>query len=160
MVIRNADMRNLDAIAKLEALCFPPSEAAAREEFEARLLVYPSHFWLLEDAGELIGLINGMVTDEPTIRDEMFEHAALHQERGAWQAIFGVNTSPARRRQGCAAGMMKRVIADARDQGRKGCILTCKDALVHYYEKFGYRNEGVSQSVHGGAVWYDMRLEF
>ena len=55
---------------------------------------------------------------------------------------------------------MKRVIADARSQGRKGCVLTCKDRLVHYYETFGYRSEGVSASTHGGAVWYDMRLTF
>ena len=39
-------------------------------------------------------------------------------------------------------------------------ILTCKDRLIPYYEKFGYRNLGVSASVHGGAVWYDMILEF
>ncbi len=29
-------------------------------------------------------------------------------------------------------------------------ILTCKDRLIHYYEKFGYRNLGLSASVHGG----------
>ena len=27
-------------------------------------------------------------------------------------------------------------------------------------EKFGYKNLGVSKSVHGGAVWYDMILDF
>ena len=26
--------------------------------------------------------------------------------------------------------------------------------------KFGFKNEGVSSSVHGGVVWYQMRLEF
>lgn len=55
---------------------------------------------------------------------------------------------------------MKRVIADARAQGRRGCVLTCKEALVHYYESFGFRSEGLSVSTHGGAVWYDMRLTF
>lgn len=52
------------------------------------------------------------------------------------------------------------VIDDARMAGRKGCILTCKDKLLHYYEKFGFKNCGISQSMHGGAIWYDMRLEF
>ena len=28
------------------------------------------------------------------------------------------------------------------------------------YEKFGFMNEGISESVHGGAVWYQMRLTF
>ena len=90
----------------------------------------------------------------------MYENAALHNESGAWQMIFGVNTLPAYRRQGCAGRVMERVIADARAQGRRGCVLTCKAALVHFYETFGYVNEGRSTSTHGGAEWYDMRLTF
>jgi len=158
--IRTAVPADLDAITALEAVCFPPAEAAAREEFAARLAVYPTHFWLLEDAGRLVSCINGMATDEETIRDELFADASLHREQGAWQAIFGVVTLPEYRGRGCAAQLMERVIRDARAQGRRGCILTCKQKLIHYYEKFGYYNGGISQSVHGGAVWYDMRLEF
>ena len=74
--------------------------------------------------------------------------------------IFGVNTMPQYRRQGMAARVMERVIADAKAQGRKGCVLTCKDRLVHYYETFGFRSEGVSDSTHGKKVWYAMRLTF
>lgn len=55
---------------------------------------------------------------------------------------------------------MRHLIADAGKKERKGLILTCKARLIHYYESFGYRNLGVSKSVHGGAVWYDMLLEF
>ena len=62
--------------------------------------------------------------------------------------------------QGIAAKLMEHMIEDARMHGRKGLILTCKDRLIHYYAKFGYQNLGVSASVHGGAVWYDMLLEF
>jgi ribosomal protein S18 acetylase RimI-like enzyme len=160
MKIRSANISDLFAIAAVEAVCFPPSEAATEKDFESRLCVYPDHFWLLEDDGKLVGFINGMLTDETTIRDEMFKNAALHNKNGVWQAIFGVNTIPQYRRKGLAAMMMERVISDARTQGRKGCILTCKQELIHYYEKFGYKNEGISQSVHGGALWYDMRLTF
>ena len=159
-IIRNASLADAGVLAAIEAACFPAAEAATQEEFRQRLAVYPRHFWLLEEDGAVVGFINGMVTDEATIRDEMYADASLHNEQGAWQAIFGVNTLPAYRRQGRAARMMERVIADARAQGRKGCILTCKDRLIHYYETFGYRNEGVSRSVHGGVVWYDMRLKF
>ena len=90
----------------------------------------------------------------------MYADASFHNEQGAWQMIFGVNTLPAYRKRGLAGQVLERVIADARAQGRKGCVLTCKDKLIHYYEKFGFQNEGVSESVHGGVVWYDMRLEF
>jgi Acetyltransferases len=160
MNIRTATIEDLAAIAAVEAMCFPETEAAGINEFEKRLRVYPEHFWLLEQNGELIGFIDGMVTNELTIRDEMFENAQLHNEAGDWQTIFGVNTVPGYRRKGCAARLMEQVIADARAQERKGCILTCKEELIRYYEKFGYQKEGLSRSVHGGAVWYDMKLVF
>ena len=160
MEIRTATMADLPRVAAVEAACFPAAEAATEAEFAARLAVYPSHFWLLEQDGELISFINGMVSDEPDLRDEMYADASLHDEAGAWQMIFGVNTMPQYRRQGMAARVMERVIADAKAQGRKGCVLTCKDRLVHYYETFGFRNEGVSSSTHGGVVWYAMRLTF
>ena len=160
MNIRNATMEDLEILTAIEAACFPPAEAATRESFAKRLAVYPNRFWLLEEDGQVVSFVNGMVTDEPLLRDEMFEDAALHNEDGAWQMIFGVNTLPEYRRRGLAGVLLERAAADARAQGRKGCVLTCKDRLIHYYEKFGYRNEGVSQSVHGGVVWYDMRLTF
>ena len=160
MIIRTATMEDLPALTEVERRCFPKAEAATEDEFRMRLQVYPEHFWIMEDEGKVISFINGMVVDEMTIRDEMYENAELHNEEGQWQAVFGVNTLPEYRRQGCAAAVMQKVIEDARVQGRRGCILTCKEALIHYYEKFGYKNYGISKSVHGGVVWYDMRLEF
>lgn len=160
MNIRLATIKDLDAITKVEAECFPKEEAATRESFEKRLTVYPNHFWLLEDEGKLVGFVNGMVTDSDTLTDEMYENANLHNENGQWQMIFGVDTIPEYRRQGCAEKILSRVIEDAKEQGRKGLVLTCKDKLVHYYAKFGFKDEGISDSTHGGAVWYDMRLVF
>lgn len=161
MHIRTATMADLAAVTAVEAACFPAAEAATEKDFAARLAVYPNHFWLLEtDDGTLVSFVNGLVTDDPILRDEMYADASFHNEQGAWQMIFGVNTLPAYRRRGLAAQVLERVIADVRAQGRKGCVLTCKDQLIHYYAKFGFQNEGVSQSVHGGVVWYDMRLTF
>ena len=86
--------------------------------------------------------------------------ASLHDAHGAWQMIFGVNTLPGCRRRGYAGLLLQRAIADARAQGRKGLVLTCKEKLLHYYAKFGFVNEGVSASTHGGVVWYQKRLRF
>ena len=67
---------------------------------------------------------------------------------------------PERQHQGIAEELMRHMIEDAKRRGRKGLILTCKDRLIGFYERFGYKSLGVSASVHGGAVWYDMILEF
>jgi len=160
MTIRTATMDDLGALTAVEAACFPPAEAATEKDFAARLAVYPNHFWLLEESGQVVSFVNGMVTDEPHLRDEMYANAGLHDPNGAWQMIFGVNTLPEYRRQGLAEQVLRRVIADAKAQGRKGCVLTCKERLVHYYAKLGFENEGVSDSTHGGVVWYAMRLTF
>ena len=161
MKIRNAALTDLAAVTAVEAACFPAAEAATEQDFAKRLQVYANHFWLLEDeAGRLISFVNGLVTDEASLRDEMYADASFHNEQGAWQMIFGVNTLPEYRCRGFAGQVLRQVIADAQAQGRRGCVLTCKEALLHYYESFGFVNEGVSESVHGGVVWYEMRLTF
>lgn len=158
MEIRKATMDDLGAIAALEAACFPPAEAATRETFEKRLQVFADCYWLLFEGEKLIGMINGMLTDIPKLSDEMFEDATMHDPNGTWLMIFGVATSPEYQKQGYASMIMNRVIEDAGKQGKKGLVLTCKEHLIHFYEGFGFVNEGVSASVHGGAVWYDMKL--
>ncbi|MBQ9594696.1 MAG: GNAT family N-acetyltransferase, partial [Synergistaceae bacterium] len=104
--------------------------------------------------------LDGFVTDEADLTDEMFANASLHNESGKWQMLFGLNTLPAYRNRGCAGELVKRAIQDAHEQGRLGLVLTCKESLLHYYAKFGFISEGVSQSKHGGAKWYQMRLQF
>ena len=160
MEIRTATFKDLDAVSAVEAACFPAAEAATPAEFAERLRHYGGHFWLMFDSEKLIGFVDGMVTDKADLSDDLYAQASLHDENGAWQMIFGVNTLPEYRRQGVAAALLVRAIADAKAQGRKGLVLTCKDKVVHYYAKFGFVSEGVSESTHGGVVWYQMRLTF
>lgn len=158
MIIRNATMADLDVIAELEQLCFPEAEAATRSSFEKRLSVFADHFWLLEDAGKVLSLINGMVSDIPLLLDEMYENARMHCEDGAWQMIFGVITHPEYQKKGYASMVMNHVIEEAVKQRRKGIVLTCKEHMIPFYKRFGFINEGKSKSKHGGEIWYDMRL--
>ena len=161
MIIRHAAMEDLKAVTELEAKCFPAAEAAGRAAFFDRLASFPDHFWLLYEDEKLVSMINGMATDEEHLTDAMYEHADMHSKDGAWQMIFGVNTIPSCRHQGYAGRLLQQAITDAKKQGRKGLVLTCKDALIPYYAKFGFVNEGIStDSTHGNAVWYQMRLTF
>ena len=160
MEIRTATCKDVDAVSAVEAACFPAAEAATPAEFAERLRHYGGHFWLMFDSEKLIGFVDGMVTEKADLSDDLYAQASLHDVNGAWQMIFGVNTLPEYRRQGVAAALLVRAIADAKAQGRKGLVLTCKEKLVHYYAKFGFVSEGVSESTHGGVVWYQMRLTF
>jgi len=159
--IRYATMADLDDIASVESECFPVLEAATKEEFEQRIKYYGNHFWLMFDEGKLIAFVDGFVTDEADLTDDMYENASMHNENGAWQMIFGVNTLPEYRRCGCAKELIKKAILDARKQNRKGLVLTCKESLVPYYSKFGFVDEGITdKSTHGNVLWHQMRLDF
>ena len=66
-------MSDLDAVASVEAECFPPAEAATKEEFAERLRYYGDYFWLMFEDDKLIAFVDGFVTDEKDLTDEMYE---------------------------------------------------------------------------------------
>lgn len=161
MLIRKASIEDIEKIAAVEAACFPAAEAATKEQFAKRVEYYGNHFLLMFDGEQLVSFVDGFVTDKADLTDAMYEEAERHNEKGAWQMIFGVNTLPKYRRRGLAGALLQQMIQEAKEQKRKGLVLTCKDALVPYYAKFGFVNEGVStQSTHGNVVWNQMRLTF
>ena len=160
LTIRTASVSDLDAIAALEAACFPAAEAATRASLAARLAVFADRFWLLEDNGTLVSYIAGPVTHTDCLTDDLYDAPGCHASSAPWQMIFSVVTDPACQHRGYAAYLMRRAVEVCRHEGRQGLILTCKDALRAFYAQFGFQDEGISSSVHGGAVWSQMRLKF
>ena len=158
--IRTVRPEDLDQVAAVEGCLFSRCGGSGREKSAGADPGVPESFLVAEWAGRVIGFINGAVTDQKTISDDMFEDVNLHNPEGAYQSIF---------RAGCGGGIPPSGHSGAADggddppghgAGAQGADLTCKDRLIGYYQKFGYVNQGVSASVHGGAVWYDMILEF
>ncbi|WP_236036738.1 GNAT family N-acetyltransferase [Bifidobacterium simiiventris] len=161
LTIRHATAEDAVELSCIESVCFPPAEAASAAVIHARLAAYPECFWLLcgED-GSIISFINGFATDDRDLDDDMYDDPSRHDPHGDWQMIFGVDTVPAWRHRGYASLLMRHVIVDARAAGRLGLVLTCKDRLVDFYARFGYVDEGISDSTHGDVVWHQMRLTF
>jgi len=91
MVIKHASRKDIAALTAVETACFPPAEAATEKEFIDRVQYYGNHFWLLYEGDKMLAFVDGFVTDEPDLTDVMYEDAALHNEQGAWQMIFGVD---------------------------------------------------------------------
>ena len=158
VTIRHVRPEDLDRVAEIEAICFPAAEAAPKETFRERIAAFPECFFVAEADGMLIGFINGCATDSPVIEDDFFHSVRHHVPDGANLAIFGLDVIPEYRRQGVAAQLMAHFIAAARNAGRQKVILTCKEQMIRYYESFGFINNGVSKSTHGGAEWFDMTL--
>jgi len=159
ITIRRACIDDLDEVTKVEASCFPEAEAASRVSLEQRIKTFKESFFIAETDGKMIGFINGCIINGTVIYDKLYKDSTLHILNGDYQTIFGLDVIPDYRNQGIAAQLMNYMIKASRVAGRKGLILTCKERLIHYYTKFGYMNKGISESVHGGAEWYDMILE-
>nr|AWI66827.1 Acetyltransferase [Piromyces sp.] len=151
------DENDLEQIIHIENVCFPPSEAAKRADFIDRFRAFKENFVVAEiDNDVLIGFINGNTTDKPELPDELYHDVSLHKPDGDYQTVFGLDVLPIYRKQGVASHLMNYLINITKERGKKGMVLTCKDRLIHYYEKFGYEHKGVSNSNHGGSVWNDM----
>lgn len=158
LTIRTATIKDLPEITRLEKISFPEAEAADREVLKERLQVYPNHFWLLERDGQLVSMVNGMVSSQNQLMDTMYGDPSVHHEDGDWQMLFGVCTDPAFRNKGYASILMKEVIKDCINDSRKGILLNCKDEYIPFYEKLGFTRRGDAESQHGGAHWNVMEL--
>lgn len=156
IIIRNVQLEDLDTVTAIEAECFPPAEAAERDSICGRIKAFPESFLVAEHDGRMVGFINGCMTNGLVITDEMFHSTTHHIRSGETQTVFGLDVIPEYRRKGVAGQLMQRFIDLARESGRQRVILTCKDYLVHYYEGFGFINDGLSESTHGGAQWFNM----
>ena len=157
---RTAQLSDLDRVTEIEYICFPAEQAATRAAFEQRIKTFPSHFILLEHEGTPIGFVNGAVLDARYIEDEMYERTDSHNERGAYQSVYGLDVLPEYRGRGLAHKLMAQLIDQAKKEGRRGVTLTCLDEKIGFYETMGFKNEGVSASSHGGVVWNNLILEF
>ncbi|MBR0599950.1 GNAT family N-acetyltransferase [Sinanaerobacter chloroacetimidivorans] len=160
IIIREVSLEDLDQLSSIENQCFPEAEAASRETLEERLRVFTDCFLGAEADGRLVGFINGCSTDSRVIFDELYHNTGLHKPEGETLTVFGLDVVPEYQKRGIAAELLWQYIERAKAAGKKRVVLTCKDHLVHYYEKFGFINNGISGSTHGGAVWYDMTLNF
>ena len=109
-------------------------------------------------AGEIVGYAMGPVIGQATIADEMFADTGCHDPRGAYQSVFSLAVHPDFQRRGYGRELLNALIRQARAAGRQAVTLTCRDHKVAYYESFGFHNQGVAASVHGGVRWYDMLL--
>lgn len=160
MEITIAKQEDLKSIIHIEEVCFPVAEAASKEDIEKRFEAFQENFLVAREENKVIGFINGCVSDTMELLDEFYHDTTLHNPNGAYQMVFGLDVLPEYRCQGVATRLLEEFILLAKQRGKKGMILTCKDHLIHYYEKFGFVHQGKSNSNHGDANWNNMLYIF
>ena len=156
VTIRNAEMSDLEDIVELENRCFSKEDAASKTAFQLRIERISDTFLVAELEGEIIGLINGPVIDHPYITDDLFKEVKENQELYGHLSVLGLAVDPDYQKQGIASKLMAAFETIATLKKRKTITLTCKEQYKTFYEKLGFEIHGLSQSQHGGAVWYNM----
>ena len=156
--IRSASPEDLERCAAIESACFPPEQAASREDLRRRLAAYPDHILVGEFQGTIAGYIMGPVIDRLYIEDSMFADTGCHHPGGAYQAVFSLAVLPEFRRRGFGGQLIRAMAGLAEREGRRAVTLTCRDFRVPYYASFGFQDHGLAASVHGGVPWHNMVL--
>lgn len=159
LVIENAAPGDLGELSQLERIGFPADEAASKDAFEYRLKKFPDWFLTARYGGKLIGFINGILSDKKLISDESYLPNSEISGDGRNLLLFGLVVHPDYRKNGIAERLMKTILNNAEKRGIRNIALTCRKWLIPYYEKFGFVNIGVSESVIGNVTWYDMLIE-
>lgn len=158
LIIRQASLADWAAIAHIEETCFPPAEAASPASLQDRLTAFTTSFFVAVKDGKVVGFINGGITNQSALTDDLYESTSKHDLGGANMMVFGLDVLPEYQHQGIAQQLMRAYIAAGRNMAKESIILTCKEKLIPFYKQFGYVCTGVSASTHGGATWYDMVL--
>ena len=87
----------------------------------------------------------------------MYENVQLPS--GDTFVILSVNTRPDFQNMGYASGLLSHAACAAKKLGCRRMLLACKEEKLSFYGRAGYVSTGVSDSCHGGAVWYDMTMD-
>jgi ribosomal protein S18 acetylase RimI-like enzyme len=157
-LIRTVTARDLDDCFEVESCSFPPSESASREKIVRRIEQFPQGFLVAEVDNRVVGHINSGATDKDDITDEEFKALVGHDPDGANIVVFSLAVLPGFRGRGVASELMRSFIEESRRMGKWYIMLLCKDGLIGFYERLGFRYAGVSSSTHGAAAWHEMVL--
>ncbi|PID80106.1 MAG: GNAT family N-acetyltransferase [Clostridiales bacterium] len=154
--IRSGTIQDLERISQIEAEVFPEAEAATKDKYEWRIKYIGDWFWVLESDGAIRSFIFGRQTELDYIDDELYEKSTM--AKGDYVVIMTLATQTDYQCKGFGGALLDFIIDEAKRTNMAGLTLGCKEKRIDYYSKYGFESNGVSESDHGGAVWYDMKL--
>lgn len=160
MQIRRAQLRDLDEIVAIEWANFSSEEAISREALADHIKKIQTSFLVAEVDGKIQGYLEGPVRPGRYLIDSSFEKVEdLSHLPNGYISITSLSIAPEAQSLGLGRKLIEAMKKIAVQDGRLGINLTCHDYLIHYYEKHGFVNEGLSASTYAGEIWYDMVWE-
>lgn len=155
MELRPIQEHELEAALELEQRCYPPEAAATLGGFVHRFQKYGPFFWSAWSGERLIGIANGIRTDQTSCGDEM-KGEQMDDGSGSGFCVLTVAVDPEWRGRGIGTRLLRMLVSQCEAYGLQRIILMCEKHLIPFYEAEGFILHGVSSSAHGGIEWYEM----
>jgi ribosomal protein S18 acetylase RimI-like enzyme len=156
LLIRYATLTDCEACHAIEMRCFDAAEAATKASIRTRIEVFASGFLVAEMAGMICGFINSGATNANDLADEQLKQMIGHAADGHNLVVFSLAVHPQYQGRGIARALLSRYLVQAQQLGKQRVLLLCKANLVSLYTRFGFIDQGLSASTHGGAIWHTM----
>ncbi|KAI8892484.1 acyl-CoA N-acyltransferase [Globomyces pollinis-pini] len=154
--IQFGEITDFDEAYQLETKCFSADEAASLEGMKYRFQSAPELFLGAFFQNKLIGLIMATATQSPSITKESMN---FHDSKGTVICIHSVCVHPNHRKQGIALLMLEKYIEHIKSLKKSRISLIVHEYLVKFYEKVGFKANGISPIVHGSDPWFEMNLD-
>jgi ribosomal-protein-alanine acetyltransferase len=137
-IIETAQIRHLDKLYEIEKECFE-TEAFSKQQIAGLLAYYNSISLVAKENDNIVGFIIG------TVR---FERNALTGH------VLTVDVSPACRKKGVGAKLLRKMESLFREKGVRVCRLEVREdnvAALSLYRKLGYRKVATLKNYYGEA---------
>ncbi|WP_165209212.1 GNAT family N-acetyltransferase [Streptococcus tangpeifui] len=159
MIIRQVRMDDFGEIFDIEEANFSEEEAASPQALQERIAIIPDTFLVAELSGRVVAYLVGPAKADRYLTDDLFEHVDPNPAAGGFIQIQSLSVAPKYQGQGLGTALLAALKDLALAQERQGISLTCHAELIPYYEMNGFRDEGLSDSQHGGQTWYNLVWE-
>lgn len=158
-VFRDIEQGEAGQAAEIERICFPPNEACSEKSIRERIAAASELFLVAVDKqkGKIAGFLNGIATNEDAFRDEFFTDVRLYNPQGKNIMLLGLDVLPEYRNQGLGRELVFQYLKREKGRNRETVFLTCLNAKIKMYEKFGFTDGGIANSTWGGEEWHEMR---
>ncbi|WP_311408684.1 GNAT family N-acetyltransferase [Liquorilactobacillus uvarum] len=153
--------KDLFQIMEIERNGFSNAEAASLDSMRNRLRVINDSFLIAhsKESNDVVGFIVGPAINERYLKDEFYEKVVTNDANAEYQSVLSLAVHPLV--QGCGVGsqLLEAFAQLAEQAGRKAITLTCLEDKISFYQKSGYKDEGVSDSQHASEKWHNMLLD-
>lgn len=157
-IIREITEKDVEAICQIEQECFPADEAATPEQIKYRFKEARELFLAYEMHGQIIAFIGGLRSDSSGVTSQSMH---VHAPNGQTLCIHSVCVKSQFRRKGIALKLLHHYVTSYVKQNISGLsviALICRDYLIPFYEKAGFKCIGLSSVVHGQLPWHECQI--